>query len=189
MTIDERRQLGYENFMPVVEPSQAVRDFFTTNIFGRDELVLVIKSSGGASINVDGPFTAKVFDWSKRRRDDEYVIQPKWAELRASGESNVHMHLSGAILSKELWLRLWYAGTPYIDQSVRICFFTVEPKPDNRGEELFWFYAFAHGEKRHPLCDSLPAFHAMAGSSEPTLSKALRIDVQAERTQQPKPSP
>ncbi len=139
--------------------------FLEEYIFGKDGLLLTIKSNAGASINVDGPFEAKLFEWTtwrpKAGKPDETVIQPTWAEPRGgSQETSVHMHLPWEILSKACYVRLWYTGKSekaLIDQDVRICFFADEPPAGSRGDELFWFYAFATGPNANPLCEKLPA--------------------------------
>jgi len=143
------------------EPTEKIAAFFERYIFGRDELVLTLKSRSGASINIDGPFHRQSFTWPDKGYAED-VIQPAFASKRAgAGETNVHMHVPWDRCGDgELYVRLWYEGSPYILQTLRICFFLAPPplpSPEERGDELFWFYAYQAGPHRHPLCDHLPS--------------------------------
>jgi hypothetical protein len=136
-------------------------EFLDVYVLYRPELVLTIKSTAGASINVDGPFEREIFQWSVERPatgvSDEVVLQPRWATRRpGSSETSVHLHFRDALQGKsECFVRLWYAGSKLIDHDVRICFFTDRPQ-QRSGEELFWFYGFTSGPFANPVCELLP---------------------------------
>ena len=126
-----------------------------------------MKSAGGASINLDGPFQLVVYPWG------EAVIQPEWARPRAEAiESQAHMHVPW---DTDLWICLWYFGAgQYIPHDLRICFFDGNPGTERR-DPMFWFYAFQKDE----LCKVLPAQHCFTGEAAGTparVSNAAQVE-------------
>jgi hypothetical protein len=130
-------------------PSQKIEQFLQSYILDPHDLVLTIKSPSGASVNIDGPFILKDFDWPEwkpnAQESKEMVIQPKWATTReGSHETSVHMHVPWAA---GLWVRLHFIKMKLIDYDRRIAFYKSRPPKTARGVEFFFFYARAG----HPL--------------------------------------
>lgn len=154
------------------KPSVAIQRFFERHLFGKAELVLTMKSSEGASINLDGPFQFVVYPWG------ETVIQPEWAPRRGEAvESQVHMHVPWD--TSDLWICLWYFGAgQYIPHDLRICFFNGNPGTERR-EPMFWFYAY----QKDKICELLPARHRFTGEAVGTparVSDAAQLEALAQ---------
>src|SRR5262245_34769860 len=118
---------------PHPKPSESVARFLEKYILGdgKGPLILTVKSPGGASVNIDGPFQRATFLWTEWRQKsgepDEDVLQPEWSARRERGESAVHLHLPW---SRVTWLRLQYMTAeqlPLIDERVRIAFYAERP--------------------------------------------------------------
>jgi hypothetical protein len=132
-------------------PSQKIEEFLETYILGQPDLVFTIKSASGASVNIDGPFHLKLFDWPRLRPKAEHpqekVIQPAWATTReGSHETSVHVHVPW----DSLWVRLHVIEMELTDYQRRIAFYRSRPPDHLRGDELFFFYARAgHALDKH----------------------------------------
>jgi hypothetical protein len=172
------------------KPTEDVAAFLERYILGDDkgQLCLTIKSQGGASVNVDGPFRLSTYPWSTWRSEsgkpDEDVLEPSKVTRRKKGESAVHLHLPWGDLK---WLRLQYLtekDLPLLDLRVRIAFFASAPSKGVRKPELFWFYA---GED-HPLTRDLPATGS-GFSDAVAIAKFMQRPVKAVRPATKKPGP
>jgi hypothetical protein len=143
------------------EPSPAVQEFFRAYIHDQQDLVLTIKGAAGASINIDGPFSFRDFDWPNWRpragEPLETVIQPTDAKTREHGESSVHLHVPWRPAG--IWVRLHHVKMKLIDHERRISFYASQPSTAARGDELFWFYARAgHPLDQHPVIGGPPRY-------------------------------
>jgi len=125
----------------------AVKDFFDNYIIGADGLVLTVKSTdpnikkgaNGASINIDGPFRFNVFEFESG--EVFLVLEPESAKMRqGSLESDIHMH---APWEKIKYVRTEVVSLGTIPHNIKISFYATQPPPNERGDELFWFYAYA----------------------------------------------
>jgi hypothetical protein len=138
-------------------PGQRTRDFFQTYIVGQRDLVLTLKSAAGASVNIDGPFDLKAFDWPTWRpaagEPIETVIQPTTAVARPGAhETIVHVHVPWPDLAAGLWVRRHVIKMKLIDHERRISFYRDRPADEVRGNELFFFYARqGHLIDTHPV--------------------------------------
>ena len=149
---------------PDSNPSTAVEQFLRRYIVGKGKkrLCPTIKTIEGVSVNIDGPFALTSFPWTKWRRDagyaDEHVLEPAWVERRQAGESAVHVHVPW---SRVNWLRLQYlkdGELPLIEFKVRISLYANTPPKNERGSELFWFYAISNHMLTRKLRDNGSGF-------------------------------
>ena len=135
-----------------------IQAFFQENFVGEAKLNVTLKSAGGASVNIDGPFEIKTFNWPERG-ERHTVLQPTWAKKRAgSKETNVHVHVPWDRLK---FCRIQYTNiTPLMPQECKISFFGEAPPQHQHADPVFWFYAFLS----HPLVKAHP--NAGQGYSE-----------------------
>jgi hypothetical protein len=130
-----------------------VKNFFDTFIMNQsvnENLILTVKSSPGASVNIDGPFRFNVFRFNSGQ--EFLVIEPMYAKVRAGGaETDVHVHVPWHDIAS-VSIERWPAGgrpSITIDHNIRIAFYS-----STSDELIFWFYA--HEDRMSELCNIYP---------------------------------
>jgi hypothetical protein len=155
-------------------------DWLMQNVFLADHallLTMLVEQNGvveqnrvKVSINIDGPF--RIARFFPGKIDEEDVIEPVFATRRRQDdpETNVHMHVTS--WPDLHWCRVWHVANARVGYDCRICFFATKPGADERGPELFWFYAKAD----HPLAKSMPPKHGKFSDPlaipQPSIAKA-----------------